>query len=196
MDLYNIGVREAIPISEVEIGKNYAVVITTNGGLWRYLIGDTVKFTSTNPYRIKISGRTKHYINAFGEELMIDNVETALKTACEQVEASVSDYTGAPVFMTNCSKGCHEWIFEFTKKPSCLEQFTKVFDDTLKSLNSDYEAKRYNDITLKAPIVHSAKPNLFYKWMASRGKLGGQNKVPRLSNDREYIDPLLKLNEN
>lgn len=195
MDQYYAGSREAIPISEVELGKNYAVVITTNGGLWRYLIGDTVKFTSINPYRIRISGRTKHYINAFGEELMIDNVESALKIACEHMDASISDYTGAPVFMTNESKGCHEWIFEFTKKPRCLDEFTDVFDKTLKTLNSDYEAKRYNDITLRRPIVHSAKSNLFYEWMASRGKLGGQNKVPRLSNDREYIDPLLILNQ-
>ena len=195
MDEYYSGSRNAIPISEVEINKNYAVVITTNGGLWRYLIGDTVKFTSIKPYRIKVSGRTKHYINAFGEELMIDNVETALKIACEHLDASISDYTGAPVFMTNSSKGCHEWIFEFTKQPTCIDEFTNVFDQTLKTLNSDYEAKRYNDITLRKPIIHSAKPNLFYEWMASRGKLGGQNKVPRLSNDREYIDPLLVLNQ-
>ncbi|GGG43926.1 GH3 auxin-responsive promoter family protein [Epilithonimonas arachidiradicis] len=195
MDEYYSGSRNAIPISEVEINKNYAVVITTNGGLWRYLIGDTVKFTSIKPYRIKVSGRTKHYINAFGEELMIDNVETALKIACENLNASISDYTGAPVFMTNNSKGCHEWIFEFTKQPSCIDEFTEVFDKTLKTLNSDYEAKRYNDITLRKPIIHTAKPNLFYEWMASRGKLGGQNKVPRLSNDREYIDPLLELNQ-
>lgn len=196
MDKFYAGVREAIPISEVELNKNYAVVITTNGGLWRYLIGDTVKFTSIHPYRIKISGRTKHYINAFGEELMIDNVETALKIACEKLDASISDYTGAPVFMTNESKGSHEWIFEFTKKPNSLNEFTDVFDRMLKTLNSDYEAKRYNDITLRKPIVHAAKSNLFYEWMASRGKLGGQNKVPRLSNDREYIDPLLMLNKN
>ncbi|MDP9957457.1 hypothetical protein J2X97_003126 [Epilithonimonas hungarica] len=196
MDQYYDGVRNAIPISEVELDKNYAVVITTNGGLWRYLIGDTVKFTSIHPYRIKISGRTKHYINAFGEELMIDNVETALKIACEHLDASISDYTGAPVFMTNESKGCHEWIFEFTKQPNDLKEFTQVFDRTLKTLNSDYEAKRYNNITLRCPIVHSAKPNLFYQWMASRGKLGGQNKVPRLSNDRQYIEPLLELNQS
>lgn len=196
MDQYNAGSREAIPISEVELGKNYAIVITTNGGLWRYLIGDTVKFTSLNPFRIKVTGRTKHYINAFGEELMVDNVETALKIACESMDASISDYTGAPVFMTNESKGCHEWIFEFNKQPKNLEAFSELFDKTLKTLNSDYEAKRYNDITLRKPIVHAAKPNLFYEWMASRGKLGGQNKVPRLSNDREYIDPLLALNNS
>lgn len=195
MDQYYAGSRDAIPISEVELGKNYAVVISTNGGLWRYLIGDTVVFTSLHPYRIKISGRTKHYINAFGEELMIDNVETALKITCENLDVAISDYTGAPVFMTNVSKGCHEWVFEFTRQPACLYTFSDMFDRTLKTLNSDYEAKRYNDITLRKPIIHVARPNLFYEWMASRGKLGGQNKVPRLSNDRAYIDPLLKLNE-
>ena len=195
MDQYYAGSRDAIPISEVELGKNYAVVISTNGGLWRYLIGDTVRFTSLHPYRIKISGRTKHYINAFGEELMIDNVETALKITCENLDVAISDYTGAPVFMTNSSKGCHEWVFEFTRQPACLNTFSDMFDRTLKTLNSDYEAKRYNDITLRKPIIHVARPNLFYEWMASRGKLGGQNKVPRLSNDRTYIDPLLKLNE-
>lgn len=195
MDQYYAGSRDAIPISEVELGKNYAVVISTNGGLWRYLIGDTVVFTSLHPYRIKISGRTKHYINAFGEELMIDNVETALKITCENLDVAISDYTGAPVFMTNSSKGCHEWVFEFTRQPACLNTFSDMFDRTLKTLNSDYEAKRYNDITLRKPIIHVARPNLFYEWMASRGKLGGQNKVPRLSNDRAYIEPLLKLNE-
>lgn len=195
MDQYYAGSRDAIPISEVELGKNYAVVISTNGGLWRYLIGDTVMFTSLHPYRIKISGRTKHYINAFGEELMIDNVETALKITCENLDVAISDYTGAPVFMTNSSKGCHEWVFEFTRQPACLNTFSDMFDRTLKTLNSDYEAKRYNDITLRKPIIHVARPNLFYEWMASRGKLGGQNKVPRLSNDRTYIDALLKLNE-
>lgn len=195
MDKFFSGVQEAIPISEVELDKNYAVVITTNGGLWRYLVGDTVKFTSINPFRIKITGRTKHYINAFGEELMIDNVETALKQTCEKLDANISDYTGAPVFMTSDKKGCHEWIFEFTRKPANIEEFTDVFDTSLKCLNSDYEAKRYNDITLRRPVVHVAKPNLFYEWMASRGKLGGQNKVPRLSNDRQYIDPLLELNK-
>ena len=195
MDQFDPKNLHAIPLEEVEIGKNYALVITTNSGLWRYLIGDTVKFTSLNPYRIKISGRTKHYINAFGEELMIDNVETALTKACEATEASVCDFTGAPVFMKDGESGAHEWIFEFTKEPNDLDRFTEVFDNHLKSINSDYEAKRYNNMTLKRPIVHIAKPQLFYQWMSERGKLGGQNKVPRLSNDREYIDPLLKLNE-
>ena len=182
-------------MEEVELGKNYAVVISTNGGLWRYLIGDTVKFTSLSPHRIQISGRTKHYINAFGEELMIDNVETALKKACDATEAHVLDYTGAPVFMSEGKSGAHEWLIEFAKHPNNFEAFSKIFDDTLKSINSDYEAKRYLNMTLNPPIIHMAKEKLFYQWMESRGKLGGQNKVPRLSNDREYIDPLLELNK-
>lgn len=181
-------------LENVELNKNYAVVITTNGGLWRYLIGDTVIFTSLNPFRIKISGRTKHFINAFGEELMIDNVETALDKACKECNAQISEYTGAPIYMNGEESGAHEWIFEFSQEPADLEKFTKLFDEYLKTVNSDYEAKRYNNMTLKSPVVHIAKPNLFYQWMESRGKLGGQNKVPRLSNDREYIDPLLKMN--
>lgn len=194
MDKFDRSNLQAIPLEEVEIGKNYAIVITTNGGLWRYLIGDTVKFTSLNPFRIKISGRTKHYINAFGEELMIDNVEAALITACEGTQAAVSDFTGAPVFMKDGESGAHEWIFEFSTPPSDLDLFTDLFDSHLKSINSDYEAKRYNNMTLKRPVVHVAKPQLFYSWMSERGKLGGQNKVPRLSNDREYIEPLLRMN--
>lgn len=186
---------EAIGLESVETGKVYAMVITTNGGLWRYLIGDTVYFTSLNPYRIKIAGRTKHYINAFGEELMIDNVEVALEKACKETEAIVSEYTGAPVYMLNGENGAHEWIIEFSKKPNDLKKFETVFDEQLKAINSDYEAKRYNNMTLGKPIIHQARPNLFYSWMESRGKLGGQNKVPRLSNTREYIEPLLLMNQ-
>ncbi|ADZ12493.1 GH3 auxin-responsive promoter family protein [Riemerella anatipestifer] len=185
---------KAIPLEEVEVGKNYAVVITTNGGLWRYLIGDTVRFTSTDPYRIKISGRTKHYINAFGEELMIDNAEMALQKACEATAAKITDYTAAPIFMKGNESGAHEWVIEFSQAPNDMATFEKVFDETLKSINSDYEAKRYNDMTLKKPVINIARANLFYDWLESRGKLGGQNKVPRLSNDREYIDPILKMN--
>lgn len=194
MDTFHREDRQAVPLSEVELGKNYAMVITTNSGLWRYLIGDTVRFTSLAPFRIKISGRTKHYINAFGEELMIDNVEAALSKACAGTNACICDFTGAPVFMKEGESGAHEWIFEFTQQPDDLERFTDIFDDELKSLNSDYEAKRYNNMTLKRPVVHVAKPQLFYNWMSARGKLGGQNKVPRLSNDREYIDPILEMN--
>ena len=181
-------------LENVEINKNYALIITTNGGLWRYLIGDTVIFTSTDPYRIKISGRTKHYINAFGEELMIDNVECALTEACKATDAAITDYTGAPIFMKGTENGAHEWIFEFSKHPTDLEKFSTIFDEHLQCINSDYEAKRYKNITLKKPVIHTAKPNLFYQWLQSRGKLGGQNKVPRLSNDREYLDPLLEMN--
>ncbi len=194
MDRFDPANLEAIPLEEVELDKNYAMVITTNSGLWRYLIGDTVRFTSLQPFRIRVSGRTKHYINAFGEELMIDNVETALARACEATRAAVCDFTGAPVYMQNGDSGAHEWIFEFTTKPDDLDRFIEIFDNHLKSLNSDYEAKRYSNMTLKMPIVHVAEPNLFYRWMSQRGKLGGQNKVPRLSNDREYIDGLLELN--
>ena len=183
-----------LSLEHVEKGKNYAIVITTNGGLWRYMIGDTVTFTSLNPFRIKISGRTKHYINAFGEELMIDNVESALHQACSKTGAQITDYTGAPIFMNGNGSGAHEWIFEFSKEPSDLESFTDIFDEHLKTINSDYEAKRYLNMTLKRPVINIAKPNLFYNWMESRGKLGGQNKVPRLSNDREYMDPRLELN--
>jgi hypothetical protein len=186
---------KTLTLENVEIGKNYAMVITTNGGLWRYLIGDTVIFTSINPFRIKISGRTKHYINAFGEELMINNVETAIAKACETTNAFVTDFTGAPVFMKNGESGAHEWIFEFEQNPDDLEHFAEVFDNHLKSINSDYEAKRYNNITLKKPIIHVAKSGFFYRWMESRGKLGGQNKVPRLSNNREFMDPLLEMNK-
>ena len=194
MESFDANNLQAIPLEKVEIGKNYAMVITTNSGLWRYLIGDTVKFTSLNPFRIKITGRTKHFINAFGEELMIDNVESAIYKTCSETNSCISDFTGAPVFMKDGESGAHEWIFEFTTHPLDLDQFIDIFDAHLKSSNSDYEAKRYQNITLKKPIVHVAKPQLFYKWMAERGKLGGQNKVPRLSNDREYIDPLLQLN--
>lgn len=181
-------------IGEVEKGVNYAMLITTNGGLWRYLIGDTVYFTSLEPYRIKISGRTKHHINVFGEELMIDNVENALNIVCEKTNAMIKEYTGAPIFMEGKNKGAHEWIFEFVKDPEDFNQFKIEFDNALKSLNSDYEAKRYNNMTLREPVIHKARPNLFFEWMEKRGKLGGQNKVPRLSNEREYIEPLLQMN--
>ncbi len=183
-----------VPLSEVEIGKNYAVVITTNAGLWRYMIGDTVRFTSTDPYRIKVSGRTKHFINAFGEELIIENAEHALKEACRRTEAEIADYTAAPIFMSGKEKGAHEWLIEFRKKPADLTQFTQVFDKALQSVNSDYEAKRKNNMTLTRPKVHDARPNLFYDWLKNKGKLGGQHKIPRLSNDRNHLEELLSMN--
>lgn len=187
--------RHAIPLEEVKLNENYAVVISSNGGLWRYLIGDTVKFKSLNPYRIIVSGRTKHYINAFGEEIIIENAEEALHHAATLTQAKIKEYTGAPIFMENQEKGAHEWMIEFEKKPDNIEHFARLFDEKLKTLNSDYEAKRYNNMTLAPPKINIARNNLFYDWMKQRGKLGGQNKVPRLCNTREYIDPLLKMND-
>lgn len=183
----------AIPLSEVKKGINYAILITTNGGLWRYLIGDTVKFTATDPYRIKITGRTKHHINVFGEELIIENAEEALRTACEKTNAIISDYTVGPIFMEGKEKGGHEWIIEFTKEPKVMAKFTEILDEALKGINSDYEAKRYLNMTLMLPIVHKAKKGLFYSWLKKKGKLGGQHKVPRLSNSRAFIEELLNL---
>jgi hypothetical protein len=187
---------KAITVADVKTNENYAIVITTNGGLWRYLIGDTIKFTSLYPHKILISGRTKHFINAFGEEVIIDNAENALKVACKKTGAEISDYTAAPIFMTREKKGAHEWLIEFTLPPSDLDYFTSVLDHALMAVNSDYEAKRYRDITLDKPVVNQAEKGTFYKWLRERGKLGGQNKVPRLSNDRKYIDELLKINND
>ncbi len=181
-------------IGEVEKCRNYALVISTNGGLWRYIIGDTIMFTSLYPHKIKVSGRTKHFINAFGEELIIDNAENALKTACRKTGAVISDYTAGPVFMSDTSKGAHEWLIEFEVEPENMEYFSTMLDNALQALNSDYEAKRYKDITLDPPLVHKAKRNLFYEWLKEKGKLGGQNKVPRLANNRKYLDELLKIN--
>lgn len=184
---------KAIPLSDVRTNVNYAVVISTNGGLWRYLIGDTIKFTSTDPYRIKITGRTKHHINVFGEELIIENAEEALKFACAQTNSTVKEYTVAPIFMNGKDKGAHEWIIEFDNQPSDLRFFTEILDEALKNCNSDYEAKRYNDMTLNMPKVQQARQGLFYDWLKQKGKLGGQHKVPRLSNKREFIEELHEL---
>ncbi|MDO6599474.1 GH3 auxin-responsive promoter family protein [Tenacibaculum sp. 1_MG-2023] len=193
MDSYDEENSVAIPLSEVKKGINYAIVITTNGGLWRYLIGDTVKFTSTKPYRIKITGRTKHFINVFGEELIIENAEEALKQACKKTDASILDYTVGPIFMSENQKGGHEWIIEFNKKPSNIAYFTELLDNALKAINSDYEAKRYNNMTLGMPTIHVAEDGLFYAWLSAKGKLGGQHKIPRLSNKRDFVEELLKL---
>lgn len=186
---------KVIQLSEVEIGKNYALVITTNGGLWRYIIGDTVKFASKDPYRILVTGRTKHFINAFGEELIIENAEEGLKRTCEETGSIVLDFTAGPVFMEGNEKGAHEWLIEFEKRPESLDEFAEILDRNLQELNSDYEAKRYKNITLNQLKLKAARPNLFFDWMKSRDKLGGQNKVPRLANTREFLDPLLKLNQ-
>jgi hypothetical protein len=195
MDTYGTPQQKIIRLADVEIFKNYAIVITTNSGLWRYQIGDTVRFTSLNPYRIRVTGRTKHHINVFGEELIIENADNAIAKACKVTHTEMIDYSVAPVFMEGKEKGAHEWIIEFRNNPTDLTLFTKVLDETLQSLNSDYEAKRYNNMTLNAPIVHAARPNLFYDWLKNQNKLGGQNKIPRLSNQREYVEQLLELNK-
>ena len=195
MDVYGTIEQEAIPLWEVELGKNYAIIITTNSGLWRYKIGDTVRFTSKSPYRIKVTGRTKHHINVFGEELIIENAEEALKIACAKTEAEIMDYTAGPVFMVNKEKGAHEWVMEFRTMPKDLKSFVGVFDNALKSLNSDYEAKRLNNITLNLPLVHVARKDLFYDWLKANDKLGGQHKIPRLSNKRDYLEELLRMNK-
>ena len=184
-----------IPIWDVETGKNYAMVISTCCGLWRYEIGDTIQFTSTNPYKFIITGRTKHFINAFGEELIVDNAEKGLAYACEQTGAEVSEYTAAPVFMDANAKCRHQWLIEFAKRPQDLQQFSDLLDLRLQEINSDYEAKRYKNITLQHLEIIEARPNLFNDWLKLRGKLGGQHKVPRLSNSRETIEQLIKLNE-
>ena len=183
---------ETVLLDDVEVGKTYALVISTNAGLWRYLIGDTVKIMSKYPFRIKIVGRTKHFINAFGEELMIENAESAIAVACSQTGAIIDNFTAAPIFLQQGKKGGHEWVIEFTKEPGSLDEFTKTLDRSLKDLNSDYEAKRYGDIALQEPVIRKVPRGTFYNWMKKRGKLGGQHKVPRLSNDREYIDDLLQ----
>ncbi len=185
---------EVLPLWAVEAGRNYAIVITTACGLWRYQIGDTVKFTSTSPYKFIISGRTKSFINAFGEELIVDNAEKGLHEACLQTGAEVSEYTAAPVFMNDKGKCRHQWVIEFSKAPSDVEQFATLLDQALQRINSDYEAKRHKDITLQRLEIVVARPGLFNDWLKSRGKLGGQHKVPRLSNNRELIDQILTLN--
>lgn len=184
---------KALTIDKVETARNYAIVITTNSGLWRYMIGDTVVFTSTYPHKIKISGRTKHFINVFGEEVIIDNAEKAISIACKRTNALVADYTVGPIFMSDKSKGQHEWIIEFAKQPTCIDEFSYFLDDALMKINSDYEAKRYKNLALDKPLIRSVATGTFYKWMEKRGKLGGQNKVPRLFNTRKYLDDLMQI---
>lgn len=181
---------QTVQLGEVETGKNYAPVITTNGGLWRYLLGDTVQFTSLKPYRIKVSGRLKHFINAFGEELIIDNTDKAISAACKKTGTVVKDYTAAPVYFSAAQSGAHEWLIEFEKEPQNLDAFIVELDASLKSLNSDYEAKRHKDIALRMPLVQSIPSNSFDEWLRSKGKLGGQHKVPRLSNERATLEEI------
>jgi hypothetical protein len=185
---------KAYCLEEVEVGKNYAVVISTSCGLWRYMIGDTVKFTQKSPYKFVITGRTKHFINAFGEELIVDNAEKGLAKACEETGALITDYSAAPVFMDANAKCRHQWLIEFAKMPDSVERFAAILDSTLKEVNSDYEAKRWKDIALQPLEVIVARQGLFHDWLAQKGKLGGQHKIPRLSNTREYIEQMLPLN--
>jgi len=186
---------ETVLLQDVEIGKNYAMVITTNSGLWRYIIGDTVMFTSKSPFRIRITGRTKLFINIVGEEVIIDNAEKAFSMACQRTGAVITEYTGSPRFLNIDGKDelSHEWLIEFEKAPDNFDFFKEAFDNALKSLNSDYEAKRYQNLVLKPPVIRSVPQGTFYQWMKKRNKLGGQNKVPRMSNDRKYVDDILKI---
>ena len=195
MDTYGSASEKIIPLEQVQVAKNYAIVITTNAGLWRYKIGDTVRFTSISPFRIKVTGRTKHHINVFGEELIIENAEMALKQASKHTQCEIMDYTAAPIFMEGREKGAHEWIIEFKTPPKDLSLFTKSLDNALQDVNSDYQAKRFNNTTLNMPKVHVARQRLFYDWLKQKNKLGGQHKVPRLSNKRDFIEQLLQLNK-
>lgn len=193
MDTFGTPDQKVIRLADVELFKNYAVVITTNAGLWRYLIGDTVRFTSLSPYRIRVSGRTKHYINVFGEELMVENTDKALAITCSTLNCEVKDYTVAPVFMKGKEKGAHEWMIEFKKQPQDIHLFQKTLDENLQSVNSDYEAKRYNNMTLNPLTINIARENLFYDWLKENNKLGGQHKIPRLSNQRDYLEQLKSM---
>lgn len=193
MDTFGTLNQRIIRLNQVELNKNYAVVITTNSGLWRYLIGDTIRFTSLNPYRIKVTGRTKHHINVFGEELMVENTDTALTKTCKAFHCEMIDYTVAPIFMKDKEKGAHEWIIEFKNPPEDIAKFSQTLDENIQAVNSDYEAKRYNNMTLNPLVLNVARENLFYDWLKQQDKLGGQHKVPRLSNERTYLESLLKL---
>lgn len=193
MDSFGQENQRVLSLSEVELHKNYALVITTNSGLWRYIIGDTIRFTSLSPYRIKVTGRTKHHINVFGEELMVENTDRALAKTCQELACEVIDYTVAPIFMSTKEKGAHEWIIEFKTAPHDVAAFGQLLDTNLQQLNSDYEAKRFNNMTLNPLVLNVARENLFYDWLKANDKLGGQHKVPRLSNERTHLEELLKM---
>jgi hypothetical protein len=193
LDKMNAGSHATVSLDEVETGKNYALLISTNGGLWRYLIGDTVMFTSINPYRIKITGRTKNFINAVGEELIIDNAEQALATACKKGNAIITEYMAAPIYFNGNENASHQWLIEFKKEPDNIDYFAETLDNALKSLNSDYEAKRYKNMILRPPEIRKMPTGTFYKWLKKKNKLGGQHKVPRLSDNRKYVDEILSL---
>ena len=193
MDTFGQPTQKIIRLNEVELNKNYAIVITTNAGLWRYMIGDTIRFTSLNPYRIRVTGRTKHHLNVFGEELMVENTEMALTATCIELNCEIIDYTVAPISMEGKQKGAHEWMIEFKKLPENLKTFEEVLDKNIQNLNSDYEAKRHNNMTLNPLVLNVARQNLFYDWLKENDKLGGQHKIPRLSNDRNYMEQLLRM---
>lgn len=193
MDTFGTPNQKTIRLSQVELFKNYAIVITTNSGLWRYMIGDTIRFTSLEPYRIRVTGRTKHHINVFGEEIMVENTDQAITQACKITHSEIVDYTVAPVFMKDKEKGAHEWMIEFKTKPQDMILFQKILDETLQSLNSDYEAKRHNNMTLNPLVINVAREKLFYEWLKENNKLGGQHKIPRLSNERDYLEQLKNM---
>jgi hypothetical protein len=186
---------KTVQLGDVEIGKNYEMVISTNSGLWRYRIGDTVQFTSKFPFRIQVSGRTKHFINAFGEELVIDNAEKALTVACRETGAQITDYTAGPIYMEGKAQGGHEWLIEFEKMPQSLQSFAQILDDELKKLNSDYEAKRTGNLSLNFPLIKAMPKDAFYSWLKTKEKLGGQHKVPRLANNRTFLEEILQLHQ-
>jgi hypothetical protein len=193
LESFSSGNQNAFSLEEVVTGVNYAIIISTNGGLWRYLIGDTIVFTETNPYRFRITGRTRQFINAFGEEVIVENADRALEEACRGTGAIISDYTAGPIYMGESTRGAHEWLVEFEKAPDDITQFTDLLDKTLKSVNSDYEAKRYKDINLVKPLIKAVPAGTFIRWLKSKNKLGGQNKIPRLSNTREFIEEIYSL---
>ncbi len=193
VDQYGKKFPETVGLNQVQLNKQYALIISTTGGLWRYIVGDTVQFTSLKPYRIIITGRLKHYINAFGEEVIVDNSDKAIAEACERTGAVVNDYTAAPVYFTGQNNGAHEWLIEFDKAPADLNRFTTELDAALQSLNSDYEAKRYKNIALRLPVVHAVAKGTFTEWLRRKGKLGGQHKVPRLCNERKIVDEILAM---
>ncbi len=182
---------QTLSLKEVELGKSYALIVSTNGGLWRYAVGDTVQFTSLAPFRIRVTGRVKSFMNAFGEEVIVDNSDAAINEACERTGAIVTDYSAAPVYMTGDSNGAHEWIIEFEKLPVSLEEFTREMDQALQRINSDYEAKRHKSIALRMPVVHQMPPGGFNRWLKDKGKLGGQHKIPRLNNERKLLEEML-----
>lgn len=184
---------KTLGLHEVELNKNYALIITTNAGLWRYMIGDTIKFVNLSPYRIQITGRTKQYINTFGEEVIVDNAEVALDAACAATNAIIRDYTAAPVYFSEGKAGAHEWMIEFDRDPNDFQKFSETLDSKLREINSDYDAKRFKNMALDFPIIHHLPSGTFYNWMKERGKLGGQNKVPRLCNERTYVDAILNI---